>query len=85
MADFSHIHQAVLELTGDKFDEQPSCWQNIVNQLADADAYFHMKFVGAISNHLATFNLTYVNKMYPEASLVKGTPEDLTAWMLTYA
>lgn len=76
---------SVLELSGSKFEEQPVCWQNMVNELSEHDELFHMKFVGTISNHLALFNLTYVNNMYPVASLVKGTPEDLTAWMLTYA
>ena len=76
---------SVLELSGDKFDEQPVCWQNMVNELSDADEYFHMKFVKTISKHLAKFHLTYVHNLYPEASVVKGTTEDLAAWMLAYA
>jgi hypothetical protein len=76
---------AVLELSGSRFEEQPACWQNMVNELSEHDELFHMKFVRTISNHLAKFNLTYVNNLYPEPSLVKGTTEDLTAWMLTYA
>ena len=76
---------SVLELSGSKFEEQPVCWQNMVNELSEQDEYFHKKFVSTINKHLAKFNLTYVNKLYPEASLVKGTPEDVTAWMLTYA
>ena len=76
---------SVLELSGSKFEEQPVCWQNMVNELSEQDEYFHTRFVRTISNHLAKFNLTYVNNLYPETSLVKGTPEDLTAWMLTYA
>ena len=76
---------SVLELIGDKFDEQPACWQNMVNKLSQDDEYFHMKFVNTISNHLAKFHLTYVHNLYPEASHVKGTPEDLTAWVLTYS
>jgi hypothetical protein len=85
MVDASHMPQAVLELSGDKFDEQPSCWQNMVKELEEADAFFHMKFVKTISKHLAKFHLTYVHNLYPEASHVKGTTEDLTAWMLAYA
>ena len=76
---------SVLTLSGKLFTEQPVCWQNMVNELAEHDELFHMKFVHTISNHLAKFNLTYVNNLFPEASLVKGTLEDLTAWMLTYA
>ena len=76
---------SVLELSGDKFDEQPVCWQNMVNKLSQDDEYFHKKFVRSIGKHLAQFHLTYVNNPYPEASLVKGTKEDLMAWILAYS
>ena len=77
---------AELVLTGRRFENQPVCWQNMVTELSSQGlGRFHSTYVLSIRMHLAKFNLTYVDKEYPEVSLVKGSPEDLTAWMLTYS
>jgi hypothetical protein len=80
-----HDHTVELVLTGKLFSEQPECWQNMVNLLSDNDPYFHNKFYPNIRKHLIKFNLRFVENVYPEPSVVKGTRTDLTAWMLTYA
>jgi len=77
--------QVQLVLTGKLFSEQPECWQNMVNFLSHNSPYFRPRFEHTIQKHLAKFNLTFVYKHYPEASVVKGTRTALTAWMLTYA
>ena len=80
------MHDTVeLVLTGKLFNEQPVCWQNMVNLLSEHDPYLHTKFYPTIRKHLKKFNLQFVNNQYPEPSVVKGTRTDLTAWMLTYA
>ena len=77
---------AELLLTGKRFEDQPVCWQNMVNELSSQGLlHLHSTYVLAIRMHLAKFNLSFVDNEYPEVSLIKGTVEDLTAWMLAYS
>lgn len=81
-----HDDLAELVLTGRRFEDQPLCWQNMVNELSNQGlGRFHSTYVLSIRMHLAKFNLSHVYNEYPEVSLVKGSLEDLLAWMLTYS
>lgn len=75
----------VIELLGGTFDKQPVCWQNMVDKLARQDDHFNALFDQQVQDHLNKFNLEFVKNPYPEPSLVKGTQEDLLAWIITYS
>jgi hypothetical protein len=74
-----------LEMFNTWFEEQPVCWQNMVNILRHRDdPLIHSDFEKAINLYLATWNLTYARSplMYGR---ITGLQSNLTNWMLSHA
>lgn len=70
------------QLTGDSWEEKPKCWRNFV---------IHVKRVHelrGISRYVVwdmiKLELSGMGLQWTDSTIV-GSPEDLTAWMLTYA
>ncbi len=78
---------AELLLVGNRFDDQPVCWQNMVIQLKSRTNPFTWMWRAhsEIQDYLAQWNLTYVMKDDHDMSKVRGTRSNLTAWMLAHA
>lgn len=81
----THAHTRLL-LDGEGCKQQPACWKNFVNhvfserKLSDTPSREVLRIIEEV---LITYGL------YTEYELdqrwVVGTPEDLTAWMLSYS
>jgi hypothetical protein len=84
MADQPPLSQ--LELTGTQFANQPTCWQNFVREVKQEHPESYLFDFQKVTNQkLEAWRLTYVRRGYSrEHSMIQGSPEDLTAWMLAY-
>ena len=64
------------------------CWQNFVTMIHSqhCEHYYSPKFVQVVNDHLCLWNLSFYRPGPSDyESVIRGTQEDMTAWMLSYS
>jgi hypothetical protein len=75
-----HTHE--FQLTGHSWEEKPSCWRNFVRHVMSVhDLHGIARYVVM---DMIKLELSGLGLQRTDHTIV-GSPEDLTAWMLTYA